>query len=122
MYPQQVIERFKNPVNAGKLIEFNGIGKAGDADCSDVIEMSVLFDDEIVKNAKFKVFGCPGAVSTTDAFIDLAKGKTIGQVLSISHDEISKLLGGLPASHMHCSKLPLEAFQNALKFYRNKNE
>lgn len=118
MYPPEVIERFKNPKNAGTLKKCNGIGKAGDPDCSDVIEMSVLFDKDTVKAAKFKVYGCPGAISTTDAFIDLAKGKTVEQALKISEDEVSKLLGGLPLSHMHCSKLPIEAFKNALDEYR----
>ncbi|MBU0627900.1 MAG: iron-sulfur cluster assembly scaffold protein [Nanoarchaeota archaeon] len=120
MYSPEAIKRFKNPKNAGKLKKFNGLGKAGDPDCSDVIEISVLFEKGIVKNAKFKVYGCPGAISTTDAFIDLAKGKTMEQALKISQQEISNLLGGLPLSHMHCSKLPIEAFKDALKDYQNK--
>lgn len=118
MYTPEVIERFKNPKNAGKLRKFNGRGKAGDPDCSDVIEIRVFFEAGIVKNAKFLVYGCPGAISTTDAFIDLAKGKTIEQALSISQDEISGLLGGLPMSHMHCSRFPIEAFKKAVEEYR----
>jgi len=120
MYTPEVIKRFKNPKNAGKLKKVNGVGKAGDPDCSDVIEINIFFENDLVKDAKFKVYGCPGAISTTDAFIDLAKGKTITQVLNISQKEISELLGGLPLSHMHCSSLPIEAFQNALKDYKSK--
>lgn len=120
MYPPEVIERFKNPKNAGELKKFNGLGKAGDPDCSDVIELSILFEKGIVKDAKFKVYGCPGAISTTDAFIDLAKGRTIEQALMISQEEISDLLGGLPVSHMHCSKLPIEAFKKAVEYYKQR--
>ena len=120
MYPPEAIKRFKNPKNAGILKRFNGLGKAGDPDCSDVIEIRVFFEKNIVKNAKFLVYGCPGAISTTDAFIDLAKGKTIEQALKISEDEISNLLGGLPLSHMHCSKLPIEAFSKAVENYKTK--
>ena len=120
MYTPEVIERFRNPKNAGKLKNFNGLGKAGDPECSDMIELMVLFGRGIVKNAKFLVFGCPGAISTTDAFIDLAKGKTIEQALNISQREISDLLGGLPLAHMHCSKLPIEAFRNAVEDYNSK--
>jgi nitrogen fixation NifU-like protein len=122
MYPPEVIKRFKKPKNAGTLKKFNGMGKAGDPDCSDVIELSILFEQGLVKDAKFKVYGCPGAISTTDAFIDLAKGKTIEQALKISQEQISDLLGGLPLSHMHCSKLPIGAFKNALKDYKNKRK
>jgi nitrogen fixation NifU-like protein len=122
MYTPEVIERFKNPKNAGQLKKFNGLGKAGDPDCSDVIELNILFEKGIIKDAKFKVYGCPGAISTTDAFIDLAKGKTIERALKISEEEISDLLGGLPLSHMHFSKLPIEAFKNALEDYKNKRK
>lgn len=122
MYTAEVIERFKNPRNAGKLKKFNGLGRSGDPGCSDMIEMTVLFGNGAVKNAKFLVFGCPGAISTTDAFIDLAKGKQIGPALEISGEDISNLLGGLPLSHMHCSKLPIEAFRNAVEDYRGKTK
>ena len=122
MYTPEVIERFKNPKNAGELKKFNGIGKAGDPECSDVIEIRVFFENGVVKNAKFLVYGCPGAISTTDAFIDLTKGKTVERALKISQKEISDTLGRLPLSHMHCSKLPIEAFRNALKDYQDKRK
>jgi NifU-like protein involved in Fe-S cluster formation len=123
MYTAEVMKRFRKPKNAGKLKEFNGLGKAGDPDCSDVIEMSILFDKGVIKNAKFLVYGCPGAISTTDAFIDLIKEKTIDQALNVSGEDISNLLGGLPLTHMHCSKLPVEAFKNALDNYqKNRGE
>jgi len=117
MYTAEVMKRFKNPKNAGELKKFNGLGKAGDPDCSDVIEIMVFFDKGIVKDAKFLVYGCPGAISTTDAFIDLAKGKTIEDALKIAEKDISSLLGGLPLAHMHCSKLPIEAFRKAVEDY-----
>lgn len=120
VYTPQVIDRFRNPKNAGRLGKCNGRGKAGDPSCSDVIELEVLFEDGIVKNAKFRVYGCPGAISTTDAFIDLAKGKTVEQALNITHDDISEMLGRLPVSHMHCSKLPIDAFRKAVECYQGK--
>jgi len=122
MYSLEVIKRFKNPKNAGELKRFNGLGRAGDSDCSDVIEISVLFEKGMIKDAKFKVFGCPGAISTTDAFIDLVKGRTIEKALTISQEDISNLLGGLPLSHRHCSKLPIKTFKKALDNYYNKRK
>jgi len=114
------MRRFKNPKNAGELKGFNCKGRFGDQNCSDVVEIYLLLESEIIKDAKFKVFGCPGAVSTTDAFIDLAKGKTIKKALSISEEDISNMLGGLPLSHMHCSRLPIEAFRKAVEGYKDK--
>lgn len=120
MYTPEVMERFRKPGNAGRLEKYNGRGKAGDPDCSDVVEVRVVFENGLVRDAKFLVYGCPGAISTTDAFIDLAKGRTIEDALGISQEDISSLLGGLHMSHMHCSKLPIQAFRQAVSDYRKK--
>jgi len=63
------LERFKNPKNVGKLEDHNGRGKAGDVECSDAIGLFIRFSEDKVDNAKFNVFGCPGAISTTDVLI-----------------------------------------------------
>jgi len=121
------MKRFKNPKNAGDLKTFNGRGTAGDPACSDVVEIKIQFADDRIKNARFKVFGCPGAVSTTDVFIDMIKGKTIEEALGIKEEAIARALGGLPVESMHCAHLPMEAFRNAKKNFelsirKEKNE
>lgn len=120
MFTEEALNRFRNPKNAGKLKDYNGSGKSGDPECSDVIELFVKFGDNKVIDAKFKVFGCPGAVSTTDAFIDIIRGKTIAEALKITEKDISDALGGLPIEHMHCSNLSIEAFRKAVKDYQKR--
>jgi len=120
MFTEEVLKRFRNPKNAGELKDYNGKGISGDPKCSDVIELYVKFNNNKVIDAKFKVFGCPGAVSTIDVFIDLIKGKNIEEGLKITEEQISNALGGLPTSHKHCSSLPLEAFRKAVEKYQIK--
>lgn len=120
MFTNEVMKRFKNPTNVGDLKNFNGVGTAGDPGCSDVVEIKIHVEDGRIKNARFKVFGCPGAVSTTDVFIDMIKGKTIQAALKIKEEEISRALGGLPSESMHCIHLPMQAFGNAVENYREK--
>jgi nitrogen fixation NifU-like protein len=122
MFTKEVLKRFKNPQNAGDLENYNGLGESGDPNCSDMIQIFIRFEDDKIGDAKFKVFGCPGAISTTDVFIDLIKGKKIEDALLITEEEISNALGGLPLSHMHCSSLPMEAFRNALEDYKDKRK
>ncbi len=120
MFTKEVLKRFKNPKNIGDLDNFNAKGEAGDPKCSDLIVMKLRFNKEIIEDAKFKVFGCPGAISTTDAFIDLIKGKEIAEALKINEKDISNALGGLPVEHMHCSNLSIEAFRKAAENYKNE--
>ena len=118
MFTKEVLARFENPRNTGELDKFNAQGTAGDPNCSDSIEMKMRFNLGIVEDAKFKVFGCPGAIATTDVFIDLIKGKTIEEALKIAEKDISDALGGLPTEHMHCSNLSIEAFRKAVEDFR----
>jgi len=126
MLTEEALKRFRNPRNSGSLKNYNAKGKAGDPSCSDVIEIYVRFDKDKIEDAKFKVFGCPGAVSTSDMFIDLIKKKTIKEALKIDEDQVADALGGLPTAYMHCSNLAIEAFRNALNDHRDdqggKNE
>ena len=119
MFTEEVMKRFKEPKNAGDLKTFNGLGTAGDPGCSDVVEIKIQFENGKIKNAMFKVFGCPGAVSSTDVFIDLIKGKTIKEALCIQKEDIARALGGLSVDSMHCTRLPMQAFRNALDDYEN---
>lgn len=117
LFTNEVMKRFKNPKNTGNLKTFNALGTAGDPECSDVVELKIQFTNGRIKNAKFKVFGCPGVVSTTDVFIDMIKGKTINDALAIKEADIAYALGGLPVESMHCAHLPMEAFKKAKEDY-----
>jgi nitrogen fixation NifU-like protein len=119
MFTDEVIKKFQNPNNAGDLKTFNGLGKAGDPGCSDVVEIKINCVNGRVKNARFKVFGCPGAVSATDVFIDMIKGKTIKEALNVKEKDIARALGGLPVDSMHCTHLPMEAFRKAIDDYEH---
>ena len=120
MFNKEIMRRFLSPKNIGELEDSDAKGRTGDPSCSDVVEIFVKFKKEIVHDAKFKVFGCPGAISTTDVFIDLIKDKKIDEALKISEEDIYSRIGGIPNSYAHCSSLPIKAFKKAVKEYREK--
>lgn len=121
MFTEQALKHFRNPKHVGELKNFDAHAKAGDPGCSDIVEIWVRFEEDKIKDAKFKVFGCPGAISTTDCFIDLVKGKTIEYALNITEEGISDALGGLPTAFMHCSDLSIEAFKRCVDQYDYRN-
>jgi NifU-like protein involved in Fe-S cluster formation len=119
LFTNEIMKRFKNPNNIVDLETFNGRGIAGNPGCSDVVDIKIQFANGRIKNASFKVFGCPGAVSATDVFIDMIKGKTIEKALCIKEEDIARALGGLPVESMHCTHLPLEAVRKAIEDYEH---
>jgi len=122
MFNDEVMKRFKNPNNARDLKTFNGRGTAGDPRCSDVVDIKIQLENGRIKKACFKVFGCPGAVSATDVFLDMIQGKTIKEALSVKEEDIARALGGLPIESMHCTHLPTEAFRKAIEDYEQSSK
>ncbi len=69
----------------------NAKGCAKGRDCTDCIVVKLDIEKKIIKNAKFQVCGCPGAVCTSDVFIDLIKGLSIKKALQIKEKTWRKL-------------------------------
>jgi MinD superfamily P-loop ATPase/NifU-like protein involved in Fe-S cluster formation len=115
MFTEKIKKRFQNPKNVGNLINCNAKGRADGDDCSDHIVIKLNIENEIIKNAKFQVCGCPGAICTSDVFIDLIKGKKIKDALLVKEKEIAEVLGIFPKEYLHCAKLPITAFRTALE-------
>ena len=85
--------------------------------------MKIYLDikDGIIKDAKFKTFGCGAAVATSSASTELLIGKTLQEAIKITNKDVVKSLDGLPATKMHCSVLAEESINLALWDYANKN-
>lgn len=77
---------------------------------------------KIIKDIKFKTFGCIAAISTSSVVTDLAKGKTLEQALKITRDDVSKALGSLPPIKEHCSNLAADALAKAIEDYKKKKK
>lgn len=122
MYNAKVMEIFKNPKNVGSLKGANAKGKVGNPSCGDIMELYLLIDDEVIKDAKFKTFGCAAAIVSTSVVTEMVKGKTIEEALQIKNKDILDILGGLPTHKIHCSVLAEEAISSAITDYRKRQE
>ena len=123
MYNQKVIERFKNPKNAGGLRGANGVGKVGNAACGDIMKIYLrINEDEIIEEARFKTFGCCAAIASTDVACDLVSGKSIEDALKVTNKQVFDVLGDLPPQKIHCSVLAEEAIKSAVEDYNKKKQ
>ncbi|MBR2846943.1 MAG: iron-sulfur cluster assembly scaffold protein, partial [Clostridia bacterium] len=76
-YTEKVMEHFVNPHNVGELENANAVGEVGNAKCGDIMRMSMFIEDGIIKDIRFKTFGCGAAIATSSVATDLVKGKTL---------------------------------------------
>ena len=118
----RMMEHFRNPKNVGGIDNPDGVGKVGNPVCGDIMEFYIKVKDDIITDAKFKIFGCGAAIATSSMVTELVKNKTIEEALKISNRAVAEALGGQPPIKMHCSDLAEEALKKALDDYKMRSE
>jgi nitrogen fixation NifU-like protein len=121
MYTEKVMEHFSNPRNVGEIENANGVGEVGNASCGDIMKIYLKVEDNIIKDVKFKTFGCGAAIATSSMVTELAIGKTLDEALELSNQAVAEALDGLPPAKMHCSNLAADALHEAIMDYKAKN-
>ena len=123
MYSEKVMDHFQHPRNVGEIENASGVGTVGNAKCGDIMRMFLDIDDEthIIKECKFKTFGCGAAVATSSMATEMVKGKTIEEAMQITNKAVMEALDGLPPVKVHCSLLAEEAIHAALWDYAQKH-
>ena len=123
MYSEKVMDHFQHPRNVGEIEDASGVGTVGNAKCGDIMRMFLDIDDEthIIKECKFKTFGCVAAVATSSMATEMVKGKTIEEAMQITNKAVMEALDGLPPVKVHCSLLAEEAIHAALWDYAQKH-
>lgn len=124
-YSEKLLDHFKNPRNVGTLNKSEknvGTGLVGAPECGDVMRLQIEVDDAsgMIKDAKFKTFGCGSAIASSSLATEWLKGKSIDEALSIDNMEIVEELA-LPPVKIHCSVLAEDAIKAAIKDYQEKN-
>ena len=123
-YSEKVIDHYQNPKNAGTLDKSNpnvGTGLVGAPECGDVMRLQIEVDDAtgVIRDAKFKTFGCGSAIASSSLATEWLKGKSIDDAVKIDNMEIVEELH-LPPVKIHCSVLAGDAVKAAVNDYRKK--
>ena len=121
MYSEKVMDHFSNPRNVGEIENAGGVGTVGNAKCGDIMKMYLDIEDGIIKDVKFKTFGCGAAIATSSMATEMIKGKTIKEALGLTNKAVAEALDGLPEVKMHCSLLAEEAVKAAIDDYLSKH-
>lgn len=126
-YSKEVMKNFMSPKNMGEIKDADGIGKVGNPVCGDVMWVYIKVGKnkkgkEIIKDVKFRTFGCAAAIATSSMLTQLAKKKTLAEAKKITNKHVATALKGLPPIKMHCSNLAEEGLAEAIADYESKKK
>jgi len=123
-YSDLVLDHYTNPRNVGTLDKSKpnvGTGLVGAPECGDVMRLQIEVDDAtgVIKDAKFKTFGCGSAIASSSVATEWLKGKSVQEAITIDNMQIVEELN-LPPVKIHCSVLAEDAIKAAINDYRQK--
>jgi nitrogen fixation NifU-like protein len=122
-YSQQVIDHYENPRNVGSLDKDDptvGTGMVGAPACGDVMKLQIKVDENgIIRDARFKTYGCGSAIASSSLVTEWVKGMHIDDAVKLKNSEIAEELA-LPPVKIHCSILAEDAIKAAIHDYKLK--
>jgi nitrogen fixation protein NifU and related proteins len=117
IYSAKVLEHFRRPRNAGVIDDPSGVGEIGDPSCGDFLRVYIKVEDDIVRDVKYQIKGCPAAVACASAMTELSIGKNLDDAMMIADNDIVDALDGLPEFKVHCSALGAGGLRTAIVDY-----
>ena len=122
-YSDKVIDHYENPRNVGSLDKNDptvGTGMVGAPACGDVMKLQIKVDEDgIIRDAKFKTYGCGSAIASSSLVTEWVKGMHVDDAAKLKNSEIAEELA-LPPVKIHCSILAEDAIKAAIHDYQLK--
>ena len=122
-YSEKVLDHYENPRNVGKMDsndETVGTGMVGAPACGDVMKLQIKVDsDGIIRDARFKTYGCGSAIASSSLVTEWVKGMHVDDAAKLKNSEIAEELA-LPPVKIHCSILAEDAIKAAIHDYQLK--
>ena len=122
-YSKEVLDHYENPRNVGTLDKKAldvGTGLVGAPACGDVMRLQIKVDENgVIKEARFKTYGCGSAIAASSLATEWLKGMTLEEAKEVKNKDIASHLS-LPPVKIHCSVLAEDAIRAAIEDYKDK--
>ena len=127
-YSAQVLDRFDSVLKDPKKHSVGRFdpndptvvtGMVGAPACGDVMRLQLKLDGDLIKDVKFKTYGCGSAIASSTLFVDMLKGKTVEETKQIKDKDIATALE-LPPIKLHCSVLAEASIRKAIEEWESK--
>ncbi|MGR9048945.1 SUF system NifU family Fe-S cluster assembly protein [Halobacillus litoralis] len=115
LYRQVIMDHYKNPRNRGSIEGNPMTVDMNNPTCGDRIQLQLLVDDGMVKDAKFDGEGCSISLSSASMMTQAIKGKPVDEALKMS-ELFSDLMQGKDIDEGDIDLGDIEALQGVSKF------
>jgi nitrogen fixation NifU-like protein len=115
-YSEKAIHYFLQKPYMGSLQDADQVS-AMTGTCGDTMSICLKMENGVIQDARYEVLGCPGAIASAMAVVDLIKGKEIWDARTLNDGDVFRALEHIPAKKHHCIQLAVKTLQKALDDY-----
>lgn len=116
-YSQTLIEHFRNPRNAGMIRDPDGVGEDQFEGCGDLARFYLKVVNGCVSDVRFQTYGCGPTIAASSAGSELAMGRAVAELLTLSEREVTVAVDGLPEERLHAAQVVAGALRAAARDY-----
>jgi nitrogen fixation NifU-like protein len=110
-----MLDHFQNPRNAGEIENPDSSAQLENPACGDVMRLTLRVVDDRVSEIRFRAKGCVPSIACGSAITELAKGKTVPEIVSIKREDLIGMVGGLPEASSHAAQLAFDVLRQAIQ-------
>jgi nitrogen fixation protein NifU and related proteins len=119
-YSDKAIQYYLDKKNMGQLENASHVSELT-GHCGDTMKIFLKIDNNVIQDAKIQVLGCPGAIASAMAAMDMIRGKTLDDALKITDRDIFRELEDIPDQKQHCIRLTNKTIEKAINEYKSGN-
>jgi nitrogen fixation NifU-like protein len=117
-YRELILDYYRNPRNFGKLDPHDIDARDTNPLCGDEVEMQIKVSakKDTIEEIKFIGKGCAISLASASMLTEMAKGKPLEWVKSLSRDDIQKMLGtsDLGPARIKCAMLSVKVLKTGV--------
>lgn len=118
-YAEKAIDYFLRRANMGTLPDADQVSELT-GPCGDTMKVYLKVENGRIQDARIQVLGCPGAIASAMAAMDMVRGMRIEEVMKIKDRDIFRMLEQIPDQKQHCIRLTVKTIQKAIEEYQTK--
>ena len=109
MYPEPLLDHFRNPRNVGELALPAVTIEASNPACGDILRLSARIEAGAVAESRFKVRGCTASIACGSALTEWLAGRTHAELAAFQPETVETAVGGLRPESKHAAVLCADA-------------
>ena len=113
-YSERFLDHLARPRGQGTLDGATHRGEAEDPACGDRLSLDLRVEGGVVRETRFRVLGCPGAIAAGSALATLLPGRP-ASAGAVPAADLEAELGGVPSAKRHALSLAAAALGAALR-------